>query len=241
MSLCRDVLARMRRDARQNACTCAVQWLTPQVMSDVQTAVLAEGTTVDPVERWGGDAGTAHGLRQVQASVVDARIPLWTADRGWLGAKADAKVLRTVREAAAGVVETAPTFNPRTAESKPESIAMPSAPASDVAATDDVPDPYAGYEALEAVVSAVGEAVERVAEAVKDGRPPTGLRSHLLRASGSAQRSSFMRTRLPAGSRKAQSRTPYGCSVGSWTTSAPPACSRAKVPSRSAVARMMRA
>ena len=28
-----------------------------------------------------------------------------------------------------------------------------------------------------------------------------------------------MRIRLPAGSQKAQSRTPYGCSVGSWTTS----------------------
>jgi hypothetical protein len=40
-----------------------------------------------------------------------------------------------------------------------------------------------------------------------------------------AQRSSWMRTRLPAGSRKAQSRMPYGCSVGSWTTSASPACS----------------
>jgi hypothetical protein len=30
---------------------------------------------------------------------------------------------------------------------------------------------------------------------------------------------------------------PYGCSVGSWTTSAPLACSRSKAPSRSAVAR----
>ena len=30
---------------------------------------------------------------------------------------------------------------------------------------------------------------------------------------------------LPAGSRKAQSRTPYGWSVGSWTTSASPASS----------------
>ena len=35
-------------------------------------------------------------------------------------------------------------------------------------------------------------------------------------------RSSLMRTRLPAGSRIAQSRTPYGCSVGSWTISASP-------------------
>ena len=57
--------------------------------------------------------------------------------------------------------------------------------------------------------------------------------------SASAQRSSWMRIRLPAGSRKAQSRTPYGCSVGSWTTSASPACSRSNVPSRSVVARMM--
>jgi hypothetical protein len=52
-----------------------------------------------------------------------------------------------------------------------------------------------------------------------------------------AQCSSWMRIRLPAGSRKAQSRIPYGCSVGSWTTSALPACSRSKVPSRSLVAR----
>ena len=54
-----------------------------------------------------------------------------------------------------------------------------------------------------------------------------------------AQRSSWMRIRLPAGSRMAQSRTPYGCSVGSWTTSASLACSRSKVPSRSVVARLM--
>ena len=47
------------------------------------------------------------------------------------------------------------------------------------------------------------------------------------------QRSSWMRIRLPAGSRTAQSRTPYGWSVGSWTTSASLACSRSKVPSRS--------
>ena len=58
------------------------------------------------------------------------------------------------------------------------------------------------------------------------------------RSSGAApQRSSLMRIRLPAGSRKAQSRIPYGCSIGSWTTSAPLACSRSKVPSRSLVAR----
>ncbi len=56
---------------------------------------------------------------------------------------------------------------------------------------------------------------------------------------GRAQRTSKMRIMLPAGSRKAQSRTPHGWSVGSWTTSASPACSRSKVPSRSLVARLM--
>ena len=48
-----------------------------------------------------------------------------------------------------------------------------------------------------------------------------------------------MRIRFPAGSRKAQSRIPYGWSTGSWTTSASPACRRSKVPSRSVVARLM--
>ena len=54
------------------------------------------------------------------------------------------------------------------------------------------------------------------------------------------QRSSWMRIRLPAGSRTAQSRTPYGCSVGSWTTSASLACTRSNAPSRSWVASRMR-
>ena len=52
-------------------------------------------------------------------------------------------------------------------------------------------------------------------------------RAHRVVASGRArrtQRSSWMRTMLPVGSRKAQSRTPHGWSVGSWTTSASLAC-----------------
>jgi hypothetical protein len=42
-----------------------------------------------------------------------------------------------------------------------------------------------------------------------------------------------MRVRLPVGSLKAQSRIPYGWSVGSWTSSVSPAWSRSKVPSTS--------
>ena len=36
--------------------------------------------------------------------------------------------------------------------------------------------------------------------------------------------------------RQAYGEAPYGCSVGSWTTSASPACSFSKMPSRSRVA-----
>jgi hypothetical protein len=50
------------------------------------------------------------------------------------------------------------------------------------------------------------------------GRGRLRLRTLLLQQG--AQRSSWMRIRLPAGSRKAQSRIPYGWSTGSWTTSA---------------------
>ena len=48
--------------------------------------------------------------------------------------------------------------------------------------------------------------------AARRGRPTRRLTS---------QWSSGMRIRLPAGSRTAESRTPYGCSVGSWTTPTP--------------------
>ena len=44
-----------------------------------------------------------------------------------------------------------------------------------------------------------------------------------------------MRTRLPDGSRTAKSRVPHGCSVGSWTISAPEALTFSKVASRSSV------
>src|SRR5690606_39503778 len=49
-----------------------------------------------------------------------------------------------------------------------------------------------------------------------------------------------MRSRLPEGSRKAQSRTPQGWSAGSCRTSAPDARSFSKVASRSSVRKMAR-
>ena len=66
-------------------------------------------------------------------------------------------------------------------------------------------------------------------------RPRAGSRQ---RPSAAGAADCWIRIMLPAGSRTAQSRTPYGWSIGSWTTSTPLACSRSKVAARSAVARM---
>ncbi len=79
----------------------------------------------------------------------------------------------------------------------------------------------------------------RLERAARQG--PQRARQAALARDVTRQRSSWMRIRLPAGSRIAQSRTPYGCSIGSWTTSASLACKRSKVSSRSLVARLMAA
>jgi hypothetical protein len=64
------------------------------------------------------------------------------------------------------------------------------------------------------------EAVDRAAH--ERSRVSTSRYASVQFMAADPQRSSWMRIRLPAGSRKAQSRTPYGCSTGSWTTSARP-------------------
>jgi hypothetical protein len=130
--------------------------------------------------------------------------------------------------------------------------ALPHACSSDDTATKLIPSP--SYETAKPRISrrntrlaSTGRQAEgirrRSTKAPREDAPEIGLVSAVSQARDrwTAQRSSWMRIRLPAGSRKAQSRTPYGWSIGSWTTSASLACSRSKVPSRSAVARLMEA
>ena len=59
-----------------------------------------------------------------------------------------------------------------------------------------------------------------------------------LRWTGGDGQAWAMRTRLPEGSRKAQSRTPQGWEAGSWRTSAPDARTFSNVASRSSVRKM---
>lgn len=102
---------------------------------------------------------------------------------------------------------------------------------------------------------AVPAAVERPARLPGPGHPPgpprrptTAGRPRGLMHARTARRPNrgapyfglrwVKRSMLPAGSRKAQSRTPYGWSIGSWSTSPPAARIRSNVASQSSVAKM---
>ncbi|MFH8337535.1 hypothetical protein [Streptomyces sp. AM6-12] len=90
-ALCRDVLARLRRESRQHTCTCGIRSLTVTVMNQVGDFVLAgDGEPVpDPVARWGATLVRATVFAWCNASVTDAHLLAWAADQNWFGATAD--------------------------------------------------------------------------------------------------------------------------------------------------------
>jgi hypothetical protein len=114
-ALCRDVLARLRRESRQHACTCGIKGLTVTVMHQVGRFVLAQdGETVpDPVARWGATLVRATVFAWCNATVTDAHILAWAADQDWLGATAgdeESARLAAVAAAARSLVEAYPDF-----------------------------------------------------------------------------------------------------------------------------------
>ncbi|MBN0042933.1 hypothetical protein JS756_02130 [Streptomyces actuosus] len=120
-TLCRDVLARLRRESRQHACTRGVKGLTVTVMNQVGRFVFARGgeTVPDPVARWGGTLVRATVLAWCNASVGDAHIIAWAADHDWFAAPADDKEkaqFHAVEVAARSVVEAYPDFAAGAAE-----------------------------------------------------------------------------------------------------------------------------
>ncbi|MFF0298659.1 hypothetical protein ACFYST_34880 [Kitasatospora sp. NPDC004614] len=194
-ALCRDVLSRMQRDARQRQCRCATRALTGRVMNDVATAAWPADHTdpvADPVTRWGEFLVRLAIFSWCQASAGDARILLWAADRDWLGLGSGDPLLNAVRGAAADVVAATPGFEPPGPESEKRSTPMPAprtsdAPSADFLPTvvadnpsasvgdsgsDDVLDPDAAHQALELAFHAALDAAQRIGAALDDGCPP---------------------------------------------------------------------
>ncbi|MGA5556063.1 hypothetical protein [Streptomyces lavendulocolor] len=90
-ALCRDILDRLRREARQRSCTCGLRGLTSTVIEQISTPVLPkEGKAVtDPVSRWGATLLRATVFAWCNASVADAHLLAWAADQDWFSAAAD--------------------------------------------------------------------------------------------------------------------------------------------------------
>lgn len=89
--------------------------LTQTVMNDVGRAAVAQsGAASDPVLRWGATLVRAAVFAWCNASVADAFVLVWAADRDWFGAEeagtAETQRLDAVRAAARSVVEANEDF-----------------------------------------------------------------------------------------------------------------------------------
>ncbi|MCX5441263.1 hypothetical protein [Streptomyces sp. NBC_00063] len=127
-ALCRDVLARLRRESRQHTCTCGIRGLTVTVMNQVGHLVFAQDdeTVPDPVTRWGATLVRAAVFAWCNASVTDAHILAWAADRDWLAVTADDKEtaqLSAVGALARSIVQANPDFAPGAGEVDEPSLA----------------------------------------------------------------------------------------------------------------------
>ncbi|WP_217142387.1 hypothetical protein [Streptomyces sp. AC627_RSS907] len=116
-ALCRDILARLRREARQHACICGMRGLTVTVYQQVVMSVFPPDGEAgpDPVRRWGAELVRAAVFAWCNASVADAHLVAWAADQEWFAAAADDKeavLIAAVGEAARAVVAAYPDFAP---------------------------------------------------------------------------------------------------------------------------------
>ncbi|MEU7041114.1 hypothetical protein AB0A77_08635 [Streptomyces varsoviensis] len=137
-ALCRDILTRLRREARQRSCTCGLAHLTRTVMNDVERAVFSLCCDVgaDPVSRWGRTLVRAAVFGWCNASVADAYVVAWAADQDWFGAASEREEkLRfdALRTAARSVAEANPGFT----FSDPEEFPAPGYPEQRTAIAED--------------------------------------------------------------------------------------------------------
>ncbi|MFD8913692.1 hypothetical protein [Streptomyces sp. NPDC059575] len=202
-ALCRDILTRLRRESRQHASLRSLKELTFTVMNDVGAHVFApdEKDVSDPVSRWGEILVRTTVFAWCSASVADAYVLAWLADRDWLGmAVGDTQAARldAVRAAAQAVVAANPGF----AAHGPDGEAGRREPAEDVPSADhraaksdasaagraapaeeletvavanpagDVPDLEEVCRRLASDLATARLSAETVTGAVADGRPP---------------------------------------------------------------------
>lgn len=188
-SLCRDVLGRLQREARQQAGTGALQMLTHTVMNQVGQHACAtpKEAASDPASRWGEPLVRATVFAWCNASVGDAHILAWAADQDWFAGSADedekARFDR-VGELAREIVAAYPTFQPgvpgergttpeANAHRRTPRTAVDTVPAEAPGAGEGAgPEPGDMCRELGAGLARARQAAEKVMVAVADGVPP---------------------------------------------------------------------
>ncbi|MGV9320214.1 hypothetical protein [Streptomyces sp. NPDC003660] len=188
-SLCRDVLGRLQRDARQHACTCAVKTLTQTVMNQVGQHVCAPSgdPASDPVSRWGEPLVRATVFVWCNASVGDAHVLAWAAGQDWFAGNADEEEkarFDRVGELAREIATAHPAFQPGMPEERettPEDTAHQGMPptAVDIVAAEAIGagdgvrlEPDEICRELESGLAVARQSAEKVMVAVADGSPP---------------------------------------------------------------------
>ncbi|WP_431989010.1 hypothetical protein [Streptomyces albogriseolus] len=141
-ALCEDMLARLRREWRQQGSTYRVRELTCTVMQHVVACVLSEdgATEPDAVSRWDGELIRITVFAWCNASVADARVLAWAAEHDWFGAVAGEEEkarFTAVADAARAVVAAHPDFALGTQEAQRAHTARETQgpPATDTAQT----------------------------------------------------------------------------------------------------------
>ncbi|MET8980500.1 hypothetical protein ABZX85_33320 [Streptomyces sp. NPDC004539] len=163
-ALCRDVLVRLRRDARQRECRHGLVRLTRIVMNEMG-AVAFRDDDDSLLTRWHGPLLRATVLAWVNASVADAHIVSWAGEQEWFAW--DTAGLDDVLVAARAVSGANPGFGSDTFDTEQTKT-------EDAAGVVDMAgmDPEQACQALKSSLAAAGRAARRVVEAVDDGRPP---------------------------------------------------------------------
>ncbi|MFE1320901.1 hypothetical protein [Kitasatospora phosalacinea] len=189
-ALCRDLLSRMKRAARQRQCRCTTMVLTHRVMVDLGLAANTDGAAAaDPVARWGRTLTLLALFSWSNASAADARVLLWAAERDWLGSTVDPHRLDAVRAAAHRVVEETPGYTLYGPPSRPlpdehgpaEPAAAPGSPetaaeapgSADAPVEDDLLDLESAHRQLETAFQEARDAVPRIGAALESGYPPS--------------------------------------------------------------------
>ncbi|GAA2115987.1 hypothetical protein [Streptomyces synnematoformans] len=192
-TLCEDILARLRRAAQKDGCVRTLRVLTESAQSHLSAAAFGTGAdAADPLARWDGSLLRATIFAWCNASVADAYLLVWAAERAWFGIDEEsalAQQLDAVRAAAAAVVESHASFLPEEStgvdsdhQSAEDDTADPpsacdaavgSAPVlaqdSEAAASDG---PAEVCRVLASAVEQARQSMASVQDAIDDGRPP---------------------------------------------------------------------